>query len=363
VTDYLPLTHNAILARALGIPAVLGVEGLLDALNDLTDGATVIADGLSGNIFIEPDEVTLADYEQRQNVRSAELAQLDVYRTRPTVDKNGKRYKLYANIGGLADAKAAIEATAEGVGLFRTEFLFMDRASLPSEQEQYNVYSQVAELFAGSEVIIRTLDVGGDKDVPYLGLTKEDNPFLGHRAIRYCLDRTDVFKSQLRAILRAGAAYQNVKIMLPLITSVDEVLSAKEIIAECKCELLGKGVSVDENIAVGIMVETPAAVQIVPELAEVSDFFSIGTNDLTQYTLAVDRGNPKVKALYSPLHLAVLRSVEAVIKVAHAAGIECGVCGEAAADPAMIPLLLSYGLDEFSVGVSAVLGTRKRIWE
>ena len=267
---------------------------------------------------------------------------------------------LYCNIGGPGDVNAALEATAEGVGLFRTEFLFMDRAALPTEEEQFQVYRDVAARLEGREAVIRTLDVGGDKEIPYLGLEKEENPFLGFRAVRYCLERTDVFRAQLRALLRASA-FGRVKIMLPLITCVDELRAARALLEELKRELDGEGVPYDRDVKLGVMIETPAAALIADLLAREADFFSIGTNDLIQYTMAVDRGNARVAYLYSPLNPAVLRSIRAVIRSGAEAGIPVGMCGEAAADPLLIPLLLSFGLDEFSVGAASVLVTRRRI--
>ena len=351
-------SHSAILARALGIPAVLGIPR---AVSQLHDGDTVIVDGADGLVIASPDERTLGEYTHRQALSEEQQRQLDVHRNRPTVNADGTAYRLYANIGSLAEARAACEAGAEGIGLFRTEFLFMDRPSMPSEAEQYDIYHEVAEMMAGKEVIIRTLDVGGDKAVSYLHMEKEENPFLGYRAIRYSLDQPDVFRTQLRALLRAGAKYGNIRIMLPLVTGVDEVRAAKSILEDCKAALAKEGLPYDDAIQMGVMIETPAAALIADRLAREADFFSIGTNDLTQYTLAVDRGNAKVESLYTTFHPAVLRSIRHVIAEAKQAGIPVGMCGEAAADPPMIPLLLSFGLDEFSVSASAVLATRKTI--
>lgn len=351
-------SHSAILARALGIPAVLGIPQLTAHLHD---GDSVIVDGDEGVVIASPDERTLAEYNRRQEQALRLRQELEVYRDRPTVSGDGKRYALYANIGSLAEAHAACAAGAEGIGLFRTEFLFMGRTAMPTEAEQLDVYREVAALMPDKEVIIRTLDVGGDKDIPYLHLQKEDNPFLGYRAIRYSLDRPEVFRVQLRALLRAGAEHHNIKIMLPLVTSVEEVRAARALLEECKAALKAEGLPFDENIALGIMMETPAASLIADLLAKEADFFSIGTNDLTQYTMAVDRGNAKVAALYTTFHPAVLRSIRHIITSAHAAQIPVGMCGEAAADPGMVPLLLAFGLDEFSVSASSVLATRKAI--
>ena len=351
-------SHSAILARALEIPAVLGIPNLLD---QLSDGDAVVLDGNDGLVMLAPDERTTAEYRRKQEQWLQQRAQLSAYRDKPTLDADGNRYQLYANIGGVADARAALEAGAEGIGLFRTEFLFMDRANLPTEAEQYDAYREVSDLMADKEVIIRTLDVGGDKAIPYLGMEKEENPFLGHRAIRYCLDRRDVFSTQLRALLRAGAKHKNIKIMLPLVTGIEEFHSARALLQPCKADLEREGLEYDGEIALGVMIETPAASLIADLLARECDFFSIGTNDLTQYTMAVDRGNPKVEKLYTTLHPAVLRSIQHIIAEGKKAGIPVGMCGEAASDPCMIPLLLAFGLDEFSVSPSSVLSTRKAI--
>ena len=266
-----------------------------------------------------------------------------------------------ANIGGINDAKAAKANGAEGVGLFRTEFLFLDRATLPSEEEQFRVYSEVSAIFAPGEVIVRTLDAGGDKNVPALKLPKEDNPFLGYRAIRYCLAEPAVFATQLRAILRAGAKDKNLRIMLPFVTSADEITQAKALVAACADELRAKGLDFDENVKLGIMVETTAAVLLAEELIKIADFFSVGANDLTQYTLAAARGNAKVAQLCSPFHPAVLQSLKKVIAAGKSAGKPVGLCGESGADPEMIPLLLALGLDEFSVSPASVLRVRREI--
>ena len=351
-------SHSAILARSLELPAVLSVPG---ALEQVADGQILIVDGDEGCALLSPGADQLAAYEAKREACLEKRRMLEKFRGKPTLDGDGRVFKLYANIGSAEDAAAAAAASAEGIGLFRTEFLFMDRAALPTEEEQYAVYKEVADSMAGREVIIRTLDVGGDKDIPYLGLEKEDNPFLGHRAIRFCLDRPDIFKVQLRALLRAGASHGNIRIMLPLITGLDEVRAAKELLAQCKAELDTEGIAYDKDISVGIMVETAAASVLSDVLAAEADFFSIGTNDLIQYTLEVDRGNAKVGKLYTPYHPAVLRSIRRIIESAKAVGIPVGMCGEAAADPLMIPLLLAFGLDEFSVSPAAVLATRARI--
>lgn len=351
-------SHSAILARAMEVPAVLSVANAVDTL---ADGQDVIVDGTAGVVLTEADEATRQTYQAKRAEYLHQRELLNVYRNRPTEDADGNHYGLYANIGAAADAQAAADAGAEGIGLFRTEFLFMDRAAAPTEEEQYEAYAAVAKIMAGKEVIIRTLDVGGDKAVDYLQMEQEENPFLGHRAIRYCLDRTDLFRTQLRALLRAGAVEKNIKIMLPMVTTVEEIRKAKALLEECKAELNAEGLAYDAAIAVGIMIETPAAAWIADVLAMECDFFSIGTNDLTQYTMAVDRGNAKVANLYDTLHPAVLRAIRCTISAARAAGIPVGMCGEAAADPRLTPLLLTWGLDEFSVSASSILSTRAQI--
>lgn len=349
-------SHSAILARALEIPAVLGIPQVLD---QVSDGQQVIVDGESGEVILSPDEDTLKRYTAQWKEQQEQKAMLSVYRDRKTQDADGRNYELYSNIGSVAEAQIALENGAEGIGLFRTEFLFMDRTAMPTEQEQYEAYKAVSDIMQGKEVIIRTLDVGGDKEISYLKMESEQNPFLGWRAIRYCLEESDLFKVQLRALLRTGAEHKNIKIMLPLVTGVQEIRAAKQLLEECKQELAAQGIAYDDNIQVGIMIETPAAALIADLLAKEAAFFSIGTNDLTQYTLAVDRGNAKVENLYTTLHPAVLRSIRSIIRAAKEAKIPVGMCGEAAADPALIPLLLEFGLDEMSVSASSILKTRK----
>lgn len=349
-------SHSAILARALEIPAVLGIPQVLD---QVSDGQQAIVDGESGEVILSPDEDTLKRYTAQWKEQQEQKAMLSVYRDRKTQDADGRNYELYSNIGSVAEAQIALENGAEGIGLFRTEFLFMDRTAMPTEQEQYEAYKAVSDIMQGKEVIIRTLDVGGDKEISYLKMESEQNPFLGWRAIRYCLEESYLFKVQLRALLRAGAEHKNIKIMLPLVTGVQEIRAAKQLLEECKQELAAQGIAYDDNIQVGIMIETPAAALIADLLAKEAAFFSIGTNDLTQYTLAVDRGNAKVENLYTTLHPAVLRSIRSIIRAAKEAKIPVGMCGEAAADPALIPLLLEFGLDEMSVSASSILKTRK----
>jgi phosphotransferase system enzyme I (PtsI) len=350
-------SHASILARALEIPAVLSVK---DICSKIADGEEVIVDGAYGEVFVNPTPITLKIYNKKKKAYDERVKELKKYIDKQTVTKDGRKVMLAANIGNADEAVKAVKAGAEGVGLFRTEFLFMNKQALPTEEEQYNEYKKAAVVLDGRQLTIRTLDIGGDKDIPYMGLTKELNPFLGYRAIRFCLDRIDIFTTQLRAVLRASA-YGNIRIMIPMITSVTEVQAVKKIINGICRDLDKKGIKYDKDIKIGVMIETPAAAIMADVLAHEVDFFSIGTNDLTQYTLAVDRGNENVAYLYSALNPAVIRSIKHIIECAHNAGIEAGMCGEAAADERMIPLLLNFGLDEFSVTVSRVLETRKEI--
>lgn len=350
-------SHASILARALEIPAVLSVK---DICSKIAEGEEVIVDGAYGEVFVNPTPITLKIYSKKKKAYDERVKELKKYIDKQTVTRDGRKVMLAANIGNADEAAKAVKAGAEGVGLFRTEFLFMNKQALPTEEEQYNEYKKAAVVLDGRQLTIRTLDIGGDKDIPYMGLTKELNPFLGYRAIRFCLDRVDIFTTQLRAVLRASA-YGNIRIMIPMITSVTEVQAVKKIINGICRDLDKKDIKYDKDIKIGVMIETPAAAIMADVLAHEVDFFSIGTNDLTQYTLAVDRGNENVAYLYSALNPAVIRSIKHIIECAHNAGIEAGMCGEAAADEKMIPLLLNFGLDEFSVTVSRVLETRKEI--
>lgn len=350
-------SHASILARALEIPAVLSVK---DICSKIAEGEEVIVDGAYGEVFVNPTPITLKIYNKKKKAYDERVKELKKYIDKQTVTRDGRKVMLAANIGNADEAAKAVKAGAEGVGLFRTEFLFMNKQALPTEEEQYNEYKKAAVVLDGRQLTIRTLDIGGDKDIPYMGLTKELNPFLGYRAIRFCLDRVDIFTTQLRAVLRASA-YGNIRIMIPMITSVTEVQAVKKIINGICRDLDKKDIKYDKDIKIGVMIETPAAAIMADVLTHEVDFFSIGTNDLTQYTLAVDRGNENVAYLYSALNPAVIRSIKHIIECAHNAGIEAGMCGEAAADERMIPLLLNFGLDEFSVTVSRVLETRKEI--
>ena len=350
-------SHSAILARALEIPAVLSVDGIVDKVSD---GMTAVVDGCDGICILDPSQEEIDEYQAKREKYLSDKALLEVYRGKDTVTADGVKVHLYGNIGNPEDAKQVAACDGEGVGLFRTEFLFMGASELPSEEEQFQAYKAAAETMEGREVIIRTLDVGGDKDIPYLGLEKEDNPFLGFRAVRYCLQNKDSYRVQLRALLRASA-FGDIKIMVPLVTCVDEIRSVKALVKELMVELDAENVAYNKEIQVGAMIETPAASLIADLLAKEADFFSIGTNDLTQYTMAVDRGNAKVAYLYSSYNPAVLRSMKNIIEAANAAGIMVGMCGEAAADPLLIPILISFGLGEFSVSATSVLATRGTI--
>lgn len=350
-------SHSAILARALEIPAVLSVDGIVDKVSD---GMTAVVDGCDGICILDPSQEEIEKYQAKREKYLSDKALLEVYRGKDTVTADGVKVHLYGNIGNPEDAKQVAACDGEGVGLFRTEFLFMGASELPSEEEQFQAYKAAAETMEGREVIIRTLDVGGDKDIPYLGLEKEDNPFLGFRAVRYCLQNKDSYRVQLRALLHASA-FGDIKIMVPLVTCVDEIRSVKALVKELMAELDAENIAYNKDIQVGAMIETPAASLIADLLAKEADFFSIGTNDLTQYTMAVDRGNAKVAYLYSSYNPAVLRSMKNIIEAANAAGIMVGMCGEAAADPLLIPLLISFGLGEFSVSATSVLATRGTI--
>ena len=351
-------SHSAILSRALEIPAVVAISGLLENIHD---GDTVCFDGDKGEVVIRPDADTLAEYEKKKEAYLLEKKELENYKGKPSVTKDGRKVEIVANIGKPEDAQRALEYDAEGVGLFRTEFLFMDRENAPTEEEQFEAYKKVATLMKDKPVIIRTLDIGGDKEIPYLGIEQDENPFLGYRAIRLCLDRKEgLYRPQLRALLRASA-FGDIRIMIPLITCVDEIREAKALIREIMGDLDRENIAYNKDIQVGIMIETAASSIMADVFAKEVDFFSIGTNDLTQYTMCVDRGNAKVSYLYSPLNPAVLRSLKRVITSAKEAGIMVGMCGEAAADPLLIPLLLVWGLDEFSMSASSILKSRKLV--
>lgn len=348
-------SHSAILARAMEIPAVLSVHNVMETFEN---GQEIIVDGSHGEVIENPSDGEIAIYREKTIEYKKEKKELKKFIGKETVTADGVKVELCCNIGKPDDADAVLSKDGEGVGLFRTEFLYMDSSSIPTEEEQFEAYKKTVLKLGDKPLIIRTLDVGGDKDIPYLGLSKEDNPFMGFRAVRYCLHREDVYKPQLRALLRASA-FGNIKIMIPLVTCIDEVREVKAMIENIKAELDSESIAYNKDIQVGIMVETPAASLIADLLAEEADFFSIGTNDLTGYTMAVDRGNADVAYLYSAFQPAVLRSIKKIIE--DGKDIMVGMCGEAAADPLLIPLLLAFGLDEFSVSATSVLKTRKII--
>lgn len=351
-------SHSAILARALEIPAILSVAEILDKASDKDP---ICMDGESGELYINPSQEIIEDFKKKQIEQIEFKKILETYKGKESVSKDGRKVEIAANIGKPGDVKKVLEYDADGIGLFRTEFLFMDRDSIPNEEEQFEAYKKVAVAMEDKPVIIRTLDIGGDKEIPYMNISKDENPFLGYRAIRLCLDRKDdIYRPQLRALLRASA-FGNIKIMLPLITSIEEVYEAKQLIEEEKKSLDAQGIDYNKSIKVGVMIETAAATLIADILAKEVDFFSIGTNDLIQYTMSVDRGNDKVSYLYSVYNPAVLRAIKHIISEAKKAGIQVGMCGEAAADPKLIPLLLYWGLDEFSMSASYVLKSRKLV--
>ena len=348
-------SHSAILARAMEIPAVLSVPNVMETFEN---GQEIIVDGSHGEVIENPSDGEIAIYREKTIEYKKEKEELKKFIGKETVTADGVKVELCCNIGKPDDADAVLSKDGEGVGLFRTEFLYMDSSSIPTDEEQFEAYKKTVLKLGDKPLIIRTLDVGGDKDIPYLGLSKEDNPFMGFRAVRYCLHREDVYKPQLRALLRASA-FGNIKIMIPLVTCIDEVREVKDMIENIKAELDSESIAYNKDIQVGVMVETPAASLIADLLAEEADFFSIGTNDLTGYTMAVDRGNADVAYLYSAFQPAVLRSIKKIIE--DGKDIMVGMCGEAAADPLLIPLLLAFGLDEFSVSATSVLKTRKII--
>lgn len=350
-------SHSAILARALEIPAVLSVD---EAVSKLTNGQQIIVDGSEGIVIDSPDNEQLENFSKKRNIFLQERRELENYRGRKTLSASGEEYELCCNIGNPEDAVKAMEFDGEGVGLFRTEFLFMDRNAMPTEEEQLEAYKKAALILKGKPLIIRTLDIGGDKDLPYLGLKREENPFMGFRAIRYCLKNEELFKSQLRAILRASA-FGDIRIMFPLVTTVDELREGKKLVEKLKLELSSESIDFNKDIKVGVMVETSSAAVIADLLAKEADFFSIGTNDLTGYTMACDRGNSDVSYLYSPFQPSVLRMIKNIIECGIENNISVGMCGEAAANPMMIPLLISFGLTEFSVSAPSVLRVRKTI--
>ncbi|MBU5483131.1 phosphoenolpyruvate--protein phosphotransferase [Clostridium sp. MSJ-11] len=350
-------SHSAIIARTLGIPAILGVHNLLDKIKN---GDVLIIDGNEGVVILNPDEKTLKNYREKIERYMEDKIELLKYKDLESITLDFKKVEVAGNIGSVEEVDSIIENGGEGIGLFRTEFLYMEKEVLPNEEEQFLAYKSVVEKLNGKPVVIRTLDIGGDKKLSYLPIKEELNPFLGYRAIRLCLDRKDIFKTQLRALLRASK-YGNLKIMFPMICNLEELLESKKILKECKNELKEEGLEYDENLEVGIMIEVPSAAIISDILAKEVDFFSIGTNDLIQYTMAVDRMNEKVSYLYDFNNLAVLRLIKLVIENGHREGIWVGMCGEMAGREDLIPLLLGMGLEEFSMSPSSILKVRKII--
>lgn len=349
-------SHVSIIAKSMNIPILVGVSGISEKL---TDGETVCMDAGQGLLVLAPDETALSEYQQKKEAYENERRRLMELRNTPAVTKEGKRISLCANVGNVEDIKNALEMNIDGVGLFRSELLYMENSHFPTEEEQFAVYKEAAEL-CPKELTIRTLDIGGDKELPYFAFEKEDNPFLGWRAIRISLDMKEMFKEQLRAILRASS-YGHVRIMFPMMISLEELRDAKEIVEECKKELTAGGKSFDENIELGMMMETPASVILADAFAKEADFFSIGTNDLTQYLLAVDRGNKKIADRYSYFHPAVLSAIGHIIEAGHRAGIKVGMCGEMAGDSKAVLKLLEFGLDEFSMSAGNIDYVREQI--
>ena len=350
-------SHSAIMARSLEIPAVVGTKTILE---DVKDGDMIILDGLEGNVIVNPSAEQIAHYEEVAQAYEAQKAEWAKLKNEKTVSKDGQHVELAANIGTPKDVEGVLANGGEAVGLYRTEFLYMGRDNFPTEEEQFEAYKAVLEAMGDKPVVVRTLDIGGDKELPYLHLPKEMNPFLGYRAIRLCLDDTNLFRTQLRALLRASA-YGKLRIMFPMIATLNEFRSAKALLLEEKAKLVAEGVTVSEEIEVGMMVEIPSAAVLADQFAKEVDFFSIGTNDLIQYTMAADRMNEKVSYLYQPYNPSILRLVKMVIDAAHKEGKWTGMCGEMAGDQTAIPLLLGLGLDEFSMSATSILPARSLI--
>lgn len=352
-------SHTAILARSLGIPAIIGIG---QELGKDYNNKLAIIDGISGTIYIDPDLETMKEMQEKQRELLEEKELLAQLKGKDNITIDGKRIDIYANISNQSEVEEVLQNDASGVGLFRSEFLYLERDTYPSEEEQFRVYKEITKSMQGKKVIIRTLDIGADKKIGYFGLEQEENPAMGYRAIRICLTRTEVFKTQLRAILRASM-YGKISIMFPMIISVAEVRKAKDILEDVKRELLNEGMSFRDDIEIGIMIETPAAVMISDELAKEVNFFSVGTNDLTQYTLAIDRQNTNLDLFFDAHHPAILKMLDMVVKNAHAGGIWAGICGELASDLTLTKQILQMGYDELSVSPSMVLRLRKQVRE
>lgn len=347
-------SHSAIMARSMGIPAIVGMGEQLDGI---ADGDELLIDGAAGEVVVSPDEATLAKFMEKQKQEELRRTMLAQFHDRPGQTSDGRPVMIEGNIGTPADAERVLAQGGEGVGLFRSEFLFMDRSDLPDEEEQFAAYKTACEIMQGRPVIVRTLDIGGDKEVPALALEKEQNPFLGYRAIRICLDRTELFLTQLRALLRA-AQYGNLRIMFPMISSVEELRAAKQVLEQAKDLLRAEGTPFNENVKVGIMIEIPVAAICADQLAKEVDFFSIGTNDLIQYSCAVDRINEKLSYLYRPLHPGVLRLIRMTAKAANENGVEVGVCGEMAGTKGMAPVLCGLGVTNLSMSAGAMAAAK-----
>ena len=352
-------SHTAILARTMSLPAIVGIGNQLD---QSFNGKTAVVNAVTGEIFIDPDDKTIAEHKKLISQNEERLKLINQLKGKENITVDGRKINIYANIGGLADIGAALKNDAGGIGLFRSEFLYLENNDYPTEEEQFSVYKTAAENMAGKPVIIRTLDIGADKQIDYFNMPKEDNPAMGWRALRICLDRPEIFRTQLRALYRASA-YGNIQIMVPMITSVWEVKEIKKIIDDIKKELDNENIPFNENTPFGIMIETPAAVMVSDMLAEEVDFFSIGTNDLTQYTLAVDRQNTNIDRYYNPYHPAVLKLINIAVQNAHKKGIWCGICGELGGDPEMTRLFLAMGVDELSMAPGKILEIRKIVRE
>ena len=352
-------SHTAILARTMNIPAIIGLGA---ALSEDYEGKMAIVDGASGKLFVEPDEETMKLYQAKQKEYQETQELLQQIKGQENITLDGQKVKLYANIGNAADIGAVLQNDAAGIGLFRSEFLYLDSEDFPTEEEQFKVYKYVAETLAGKQVVIRTLDIGADKQIDYFNLPKEENPAMGYRAIRICLTQKDIFKTQLRALFRASA-FGNIAIMFPMIIALEEVLEIKEIVAEVKKELDFEGIPYNKDTQLGIMIETPAAAMISDDLAKEVDFFSVGTNDLTQYTTAVDRQNANLEKFYHPHHKGLLRLIKLAADNAHKNGIWIGICGELGADMELTETFLAMGIDELSVSPACILPLRKKIRE